>query len=51
MQHLNEIETLSTEEIEEVNGGFFWIALPLILAGGYTIGKDLAIRDNERDNQ
>ncbi len=41
---------LNIEEINSVSGGFFWVALPIVLAGGYTIGKDQAIRRNERDD-
>lgn len=45
----NAIVSLPGEELDAVNGGFFWVALPIIIAAGYTLGKDRAIRDNERD--
>jgi len=40
---------LDAEETFQVSGVFFWIALPIILAGGYTLGKDRATRDNASD--
>lgn len=43
------IRELNSGEIDSVNGGWFWIALPIIIGGGYTLGKDRAERDNERD--
>lgn len=43
------VRTLSEEEIDRIGGGFFWIALPIVIAGGYTFGKDRALRDNARD--
>jgi len=46
-----QIIDLQDSEIAGVNGGFFWVALPVILAGGYTLGKDRALRDNARDAQ
>jgi hypothetical protein len=50
-KHVNELQIfeLQDREIENVNGGFFWAALPIMLAGGYLLGKDRAIRDNARD--
>lgn len=49
MRYNTDIVTLSADEIDEVNGGWFWLALPIIIGAGYTLGKDRAIRDNERD--
>lgn len=43
--------TLSVNETASVKGGFFWIALPIIIGGGYTVGKDRAQRDNKRDEK
>lgn len=45
------MQVLNNNEIEHVNGGFFWVALPIVIAGGYTLGKDRAVRDNQRDAQ
>lgn len=45
------MQVLSDNSIECVHGGFFWIALPILIGGGYTLGKDRAIRDNARDAQ
>lgn len=45
----NDVIELSLEEMDAVSGGWFWLALPVVIAGGYTLGKDRAIRDNERD--
>jgi hypothetical protein len=46
---------LSTVEIEQVNGGVFFVAAALaftvisaMAAGGYMVGKDMAERDNAR---
>ena len=50
MQAYEGIQSLTDGEIDEVNGGFFWVALPIIIAGGYTLGKDRAERDNARDD-
>lgn len=44
----NVIAVLSDDELSLVEGGFFWVALPLIIAAGYALGKDRAIRDNQR---
>ncbi|WP_432770749.1 MAG: hypothetical protein HEQ22_08480 [Sphingopyxis sp.] len=49
MQYDSQIQTMSDAEIADVNGGFFWIALPIIIGAGYTLGKDRATRDNARD--
>lgn len=49
MPHSGEIRALTATEINHVSGGFFWIALPIVIAGGYTLGKDRALRDNARD--
>ena len=40
---------LETRELETVNGGWFWIALPIVISAGYTLGKDRAERDNKQD--
>lgn len=49
MTYGNEIAALTDDEVGNVNGGFFWVALPIIIAAGYTLGKDRAVRDNARD--
>jgi len=41
------MRVLSQNEIQAVNGGFFWLALPIVIAAGYTLGKDRAVRDRE----
>ena len=46
-----EMRPLSLDEIEQVGGGWFWLALPIVIGGGYTLGKDRAERDNARDEQ
>ncbi|MEL8056999.1 MAG: hypothetical protein AAGK66_12655 [Pseudomonadota bacterium] len=48
---MTNIRELDHEEIEEVHGGWFWIALPIIVGGGYTWGKDLAETHNAQDQQ
>jgi len=45
----HDIQELSISELDQVEGGFFWVALPIVIAGGYTLGKDRAERDNARD--
>ena len=45
------IAELNSREIESVNGGWFWLAVPIVIAGGYTLGKDRAERDNKQDQQ
>ncbi len=45
------INELNSSEIESVNGGWFWIALPMVIGAGYTVGKDRAERDNKRDEK
>ena len=45
------INDLEINEIDNVNGGWFWIALPIVIGGGYTLGKDRAERDNKRDEK
>ncbi|WP_019677229.1 hypothetical protein [Arsukibacterium perlucidum] len=42
------MKELKQEEIKYVSGGFFWFAAPIVVAGGYTYGKDRAERDNRR---
>lgn len=42
---------LSNNEIENVNGGWFWVVLPIVIGAGYTVGKDRAERDNKRDEK
>lgn len=49
MSASKDFRILTETEIEHVSGGFFWIALPIVIAGGYTLGKDRALRDNARD--
>ena len=46
---MDKVRELSLEEIDEVNGGWFWIALPIVIGGGYTWGKDLAETHNAQD--
>jgi len=43
------IRALREAEIDHVSGGWFWIALPIFIGGGYTYGKDRAERDNAND--
>lgn len=43
------IRPLDDTEISSVAGGWFWVALPIIIGAGYTLGKDRAERDNARD--
>ena len=43
------MKVLNSNDIKAVNGGFFWIAVPIVIAGGYQYGKDRAERDNQRD--
>jgi hypothetical protein len=45
------IRELNSSEIDSVNGGWFWLALPIVIGGGYTLGKDRAERDNKRDEK
>jgi hypothetical protein len=45
------INELNSSEIDSVNGGWFWLALPIVIGGGYTLGKDRAERDNKRDEK
>lgn len=45
------IELTSNEELKEVSGGWFWVALPLFVGGGYKYGSDRAKRDNEREKE
>ena len=40
---------LDAREMESVNGAWIWIALPIVIGGGYTLGKDRAERDNKQD--
>lgn len=53
---MNKILGLSSDEIEEVSGGFIpllALAVTFVLAaagGGYTVGKDMAERDNRVDD-
>lgn len=43
------VRVLNEDEIGMVTGGWFWLALPIIIGAGYTLGKDRAERDNARD--
>lgn len=45
------IHDLEANEIDNVNGGWFWLVLPVIIGAGYTVGKDRAERDNKRDEK
>lgn len=45
------IKELNSSEIDSVHGGWFWLALPIVIGGGYTLGKDRAERDNKRDEK
>lgn len=45
------IRQLNDSEIASVTGGWFWVALPIVLGGGYTLGKDRAERDNANDEK
>lgn len=43
------MKILTDVEINQVNGGFFWKVLPIVIGGGYLYGSDRAKRDNARD--
>ncbi len=45
------IRPLDDAEISSVAGGWFRVALPIIIGAGYTLGKDRAERDNARDER
>lgn len=49
MNYNDNIIALTDSELSVINGGFFWVALPIIIAAGYTLGKDRATRDNARE--
>jgi hypothetical protein len=34
------IRVLVEQEVDDVSGGWFWLAAPVFIAGGYTLGKD-----------
>ncbi len=40
---------LNDNEVNHVSGGWFFLALPIFIGGGYAYGKDRAERDNAND--